>query len=91
MDTRKFLADLYTERKRLDAAIAALEALSPSDFHPPSGLQPKRGRPKSTQVGSTPTTKKRVLSPEGRERIAEAARKRWAKQKKAAAATAKKS
>jgi hypothetical protein len=33
--------------------------------------------------------KKRNLSPEGRKRIAEAVKRRWAAQKKAAAATAK--
>ena len=47
----------------------------------------KAGRPPKVQPGTTATPKrkkKRNLSPEGRARIAEAARKRWAAQKKAA-------
>jgi hypothetical protein len=38
------------------------------------------------EVLDTPVKKKRNLSPEGRNRIAEAVKRRWAKQKKAAAA-----
>ena len=41
-----------------------------------------RGRPKGS-LGK-PTKKKRNLSPEGRKRIAEAVRRRWVDQKKAA-------
>jgi hypothetical protein len=46
----------------------------------------KPGRPRKVQPDSPKATirkKKRNLSPEGRARIAEAARKRWAAQKKA--------
>jgi hypothetical protein len=79
LDTKKILTDLYAERKRLDVAISALEALTTTTaFSAPSKTPAK--------TSSKPTTKKRVLSPEGRKRIAEAAKKRWAKQKKAAAA-----
>ena len=48
----------------------------------------KAGRPPKVTAGTpiaSPQKKKRVLSPEGRARIAEAAKKRWAAQKKAAA------
>lgn len=55
----------------------------------------KAGRPKKaaavTPTGTNPAKKvsmrrkKRNLSPEGRKRIAEAVRRRWAKQRKAAA------
>jgi hypothetical protein len=78
MDTKKILVDLYAERKRIDAAISALEALSTTTPPPTPEKTPVKTASKST-------TKKRVLSPEGRKRIAEAAKKRWAKQKKAAA------
>jgi hypothetical protein len=47
----------------------------------------KPGRPPKVQPDSPKVSirkKKRKLSPEGRARIAEAARKRWAAQKKAA-------
>jgi len=49
----------------------------------------KAGRPRKTAVvaapAAKPAKKKRKLSPEGRKRIAEAAKKRWAAQKAAAA------
>ena len=54
-------------------------------------VRPKRGRPKSTGAAPKPTTRKkrtvkRRLSPEGRKRIAEAMKRRWAERKKLAAA-----
>lgn len=39
---------------------------------------------RTTTIGSSPTPKKRNLSPEGKARIAAAQKKRWAKAKKAA-------
>ena len=48
----------------------------------------KAGRPPKVTASSpiaSPQKKKRVLSPEGRARIAAAAKKRWAAKKKAAA------
>jgi hypothetical protein len=53
------------------------------------------GRPKKVVAAVAPVSakpakkKKRNLSPEGRKRIAEAVKRRWAAQKKAAAAPAK--
>lgn len=45
----------------------------------------RRGRPrKASAAAAKPARKKRRLSAEGRRRIAEAVRRRWAKQKKAA-------
>jgi hypothetical protein len=55
----------------------------------------KAGRPKKTAAKAVPVAvksakkKKRNLSPEGRKRIAEAVKRRWAAQKKAAGAAAK--
>ena len=49
----------------------------------------KPGRPKkvaTAPVPVQPAKKKRNLTPEGRKRIAEAVKRRWAAQKKAAAA-----
>ena len=42
------------------------------------------GRPKTNIAVAKPIKKKRNLSPEGRKRIAEAVKRRWAAQKKAA-------
>jgi hypothetical protein len=53
----------------------------------------KPGRPRKIAVEVAPAKpakkKKRNLSPEGRKRIAEAVKRRWAAQKKAAAGPAK--
>jgi len=58
----------------------------------------KPGRPRKAatvvtvaapKVAAKPAKKKRNLSPEGRKRIAEAVRRRWAAQKKGASAFAK--
>lgn len=49
-----------------------------------------RGRPRKAAVAAAkPVRKKRRLSAEGRRRIAEAVRRRWAAQKKAASAGSK--
>jgi hypothetical protein len=59
-----------------------------------AGDQPRRGRPrgstskkaaKATRTAKPTAHKKRKLSAEGRKRIAEAMRKRWAERKKTAA------
>lgn len=73
---------------QLDAEIAKLKQartlLSGSNEHPIEIITRKPGRPKST-AAPAPTAKKKMrnLSPEGRARIAEAVRRRWAAQKKA--------
>lgn len=48
---------------------------------------PAAKRAKAASVTRKPARKKRNLSPEGRKRIADAVKKRWAEQKKAAAAS----
>jgi hypothetical protein len=49
-----------------------------------TGVKRGPGRPKAAIAVTKPTKKKRNLSPEGRKRIAEAVRRRWATQRKAA-------
>ncbi len=71
------LAEIDQEIARLTQARALLS----------DGTVVKRGpgRPKATTAVAKPTKKKRnLISPEGRKRIAEAVRRRWAAQKKAA-------
>jgi hypothetical protein len=69
MDTKKVLADLYAERKRLDQAIAAIEELGGS-VPTPKVAQGK---------ASTEPKRRRTMSATARKRIAEAQRKRWAR------------
>jgi hypothetical protein len=77
----------------LDAEIAALEEvrqLLKADYT--GGVAPRKaGRPRKAESAlltdvtrTVKTKKKRNLSPEGRARIAEAVKRRWAAQKKAA-------
>jgi len=73
----------------IDAEIATLKEARAPLAAGSAVTVPKRkaGRPPKVQPDTTATPKrkkKRNLSPEGRARIAEAARKRWAAQRKAA-------
>ena len=66
----------------IDEHLASLkQARALLNAEPPTEVQEHRrpGRP----VGSVNRTKKRNLSPEGRERIRAAVRRRWATQKRA--------
>jgi hypothetical protein len=73
--TTEILAALDAEIARLREARNALAGLSGAK---------QRGRPSASTSTSETTRKRRVLSPEAREKIAAAQRKRWAKQKKSA-------
>jgi len=67
------IAQLRQARALLAGAVTALPKRKP-------------GRPSGLAAGKIAKKRKRTLSPEGRKRIAEAQKKRWAAQKKAAAA-----
>jgi Spy/CpxP family protein refolding chaperone len=69
LNIARILADLKSERDRIDRAIKALSALE------------------STPVASKPVTravrrKRGGLTPEGRKRLSEAMKKRWAERRK---------
>jgi hypothetical protein len=78
MALKNILAQIDVEIARLQQARALLGA---------TGVQKnRRGRPKlnaDAALLSKPAKKKRNLTPEGRARIAEAVKRRWAKQKAA--------
>lgn len=69
MDTNNIIKQLTAERDRIDAVIKLLSGTAAVG----------RGRPK----GSKNSKKRGGLSPEGRKRIAEAMKKRWADRRKA--------
>ena len=69
----------------IENAIASVTALRGIEAIVP----PSSSRPANAGTVRKTTTKKRVISPEGRKRIAEASRRRWANLKKSSA-TAKK-
>jgi hypothetical protein len=76
MALKNILAQIDAEIARLQQARALLGG---------TGVQKaRRGRPRLSEAVSLPpkpAKKKRNLSPEGRARIAEAVKRRWAKQK----------
>ena len=86
MDTAQILTDLRAQRERITAAITALESLTGST-PAPAAKTPASAAAKSVKTTSAST--KRAVSPEGRQRMAEAQQKRWAKKKLAMAAKAR--
>ena len=74
MDLESILAELRSERARMDHAIAALEGLAG-----PSA--PRRGRTPKSQTAAAPRQKRRTMSAAARKRISEAMKQRWAKWK----------
>ena len=91
MDVSKIVAEIDAKIASLQQARAVLVDLDESTI----ASKPRRGRPKgSTNVVKTtmekqvkavkPAKRKRNLSPEGRKRIAEAMKRRWAERRSAA-------
>ncbi len=75
MHLAKILAEIDQEIARLQQAKALLTGSTPVK---------KRGRAAAAAETTTTSKRKRNLSPEGRKRIAEAVKKRWERQRKAA-------
>ena len=73
------ISDLENQREAIDRALEALRSIQSTES--PSVGQKRRGRPPGG---------KKTMSAEGRARIAEAQRKRWAAQKEAQAGSPKK-
>ena len=72
MNLESILAELRSERGRIDHAISALEGLAGSP-----GL--RRGRPPKSTATPTVTPRRRRMSASARKRISEAMKQRWAK------------
>jgi hypothetical protein len=72
MNTKDIVSDIDAEIARLQSARSLLGG---------TPLTKRRGRPRTSGFPTVP--KKRTMSAAGRKRIAEAQRKRWAKQKAA--------
>jgi hypothetical protein len=76
MNIQKVVAELRNETKRLDRAIAALEQLdSPKSSTSPTVRKPSA--PAGKETG-------RRLTAEGRKRLSESMKKRWAERRKKA-------
>lgn len=82
MGVENIIAQIDREIAQLQHARALLSGASAPPAKRPVGRPPKAaGLPQAKPV----TKKRRKISPEGRKRIAEAARKRWAEHRKASA------
>lgn len=92
MDIRKIVAEIDAKIASLQQARAVLVDLDESNV----GLKPRRGRPKGSTnsvkaaTAAKPAKRKRNLSPEGRKRIAEAMKRRWAERRNESPKAAKK-
>jgi hypothetical protein len=87
MDVSRILSEIDAEIARLQQARAALSAIGASGT-----VAPRRGRPKGStnKKAAAKPGRKRNLTPEGRKRIAEAMKRRWAERRSAATKSAKK-
>jgi len=88
------LSEILANIDREIAQLQSARALIASASTPTAKKRPGRPKKVATVVASalaipTAKKKKRNLSPEGRKRIAEAVKRRWVAQRKAAAVTAK--
>lgn len=83
MDVSQILSAIDAEIERLQQARQAVAAL---DGTSPVPTPTRRGRPKGSKntppVATASTGRKRNLSPEGRKRIQEAMKRRWAERHK---------
>jgi len=80
LEVKQIVAELDGEIARLKQARALLAG--------ESGVRRKRGRPAGT-TNAPKSARKRRLTPEGRKRISEALKRRWALRRKAAEKSAK--
>ena len=83
MDVSRILSEIDAEIARLQQARGALTALAGTGTVTPA---PRRGRPpKNSAAAETKTApstrRKRNLTPEGRKRIADAMKRRWAERR----------
>jgi hypothetical protein len=82
MEVSRIIAELDAQISKLQQARALLAGTSAP------AVRAGRGRPKGSKSGAavtvtaTATPRKRKLSPEGRKRIADAMKKRWAERRK---------
>jgi hypothetical protein len=90
MDVSKIVAEIDAKIASLQQARSVLVGLDEAPT--PVVVKPRRGRPKGSVnavkipvPAPTLAKRKRNLSPEGRKRIAEAMKRRWAERRKVAA------
>jgi hypothetical protein len=85
MDVSRILSEIDAEIARLQQARSALIGISSSGT-----VAPRRGRPKGSVNKKTTKRRKRNLTPEGRKRIADAMKRRWAERRASTKSSGKK-
>ena len=80
MDIHRILAELRSEKERLEEAILTIERLAAGHLGKRRGRPPKwmAGAKEATTLFEAPNKKRRKFSTATRKRMAEAQRKRWA-------------
>jgi len=91
MDVSKIVAEIDAKIASLQQARAVLVDLDETS----AAAKPRRGRPKGSTsaaktVAAKPVKRKRNLTPEGRKRIADAMKRRWAARRKETSSAVKK-
>lgn len=81
MEVNRIIAEIDAQIAKLQQARALLAETTASAARTRRGRRPK-GSKNVTVVATTTTPRKRRLSPEGRKRIAEAMKKRWAERRR---------
>jgi hypothetical protein len=79
MDVSKLLSEIDAKIASLQAARSAILSINSDTPTPAKG---KRGRPKGSKNAAKTAPRKRNLTPEGRKRIADAMKRRWANERK---------
>ena len=83
MEVSRIIAEIDSQIQKLQQARELLSGVAVTERRGP-------GRPKGSKNASTPTsTRQRKLTPEGRKRIAEAMKRRWAERRKQTAGSSK--
>jgi Spy/CpxP family protein refolding chaperone len=81
LDLQKIVVDLKSEKERLDRAIAALEDTDTRSVASKSRKPTRPATSVDTRAASANKTG-RALTPEGRKRLSESMKKRWAERRK---------
>ena len=76
MEVSRIIAEIDAQISKLQQARALLAGTAPS------AVRTGPGRPKGSKNAAAGAPRKRKLSPEGRKRIADAMKKRWAERRK---------
>lgn len=85
MEVGRILAEIDAQISKLQQARQLLAGVEEVKRAGPGRPKGSKNTPAPAPAASVPSSKKRKLSPEGRKRIADAMKRRWAERKKTTA------